>query len=137
MFLYYKLRTTFLSYYLLAIAAYIIILSGVGSANIMFISMGGNDGTAIYEMILVTPASMTFLSAALAQLKPVYIFLVDTFYTKIRADDLLGPIFNDVIDDWPAYLVRLTDFWETNLFFVNKFKGNPVRKHQEVDAKNK
>jgi len=34
-------------------------------------------------------------------------------------------------------LERLTDFWETNLFFVNKFKGNPVRKHQEVDAKNK
>jgi len=46
MFLYYKLRTTFLSYYLLAIAASIIILSGVGSANIMFISMGGNDGTS-------------------------------------------------------------------------------------------
>ena len=64
-------------------------------------------------------------------------FLVDTFYTKIRADDLLGPIFNDVIDDWPSHLERLTDFWETNLFFVNKFKGNPVRKHQEVDAKNK
>ena len=74
MFLYYKLRTTFLSYYLLAIAAYIIILSGVGSANIMFISMGGIDGTAIYEMILVTLASMAFLSAALAQLKSVYVF---------------------------------------------------------------
>ena len=70
MFLYYKLRTTFLSYYLLAIAASIIILSGVGSANIMFISMGGNDGTAIYETIV----SMAFLSAALAQLKPVYVF---------------------------------------------------------------
>ncbi len=74
MFLYYKLRTTFLSYCLLAIAASIIILSGVGSANIMFISMGGIDGTAIYEMILVTLASMAFLSAALAQLKPVYVF---------------------------------------------------------------
>ena len=74
MFLYYKLRTTFLSYYLLAIAGSIIILSGVGSANIMFISMGGNDGTAIYEMILVTLASMAFLSAALAQLKLVYVF---------------------------------------------------------------
>jgi len=40
----------------------------------MFISMGGIDGTAIYEMILVTLASMAFLSAALAQLKPVYVF---------------------------------------------------------------
>ena len=51
MFLYYKLRATFLSYPLLAIAASIIILSDVGSANSMFISMGGNDGTAILEMI--------------------------------------------------------------------------------------
>ena len=74
MFLYYKLRATFLSYYLLAIAASIIILSGVGSANIMFISMGGNEGTAILEMILVTLTSMAFLSAALTQLKPVYVF---------------------------------------------------------------
>lgn len=63
-------------------------------------------------------------------------FLVDTFYTKVRADKLLGPIFNEAIDDWPAHLERLTDFWETNLFFVNKFKGNPVRKHQEVDTNN-
>ncbi len=54
MFLYYKLRGTFLPYYLLVIAASIIILSGVGSANIMFISMGGNDGTVILEMTLVT-----------------------------------------------------------------------------------
>ena len=74
MFLYYKLRTAFLSYYLFAIAVSIIILSGDGSTNIMFISMGGNDGTAILEMILVTLSSMAFLSAALAQLKPVYIF---------------------------------------------------------------
>jgi hemoglobin len=37
-------------------------------------------------------------------------FLVDTFYTKIRADELLGPIFNEAIDDWPENLERLTDF---------------------------
>jgi len=79
MFLYYKLRATFLSYYLLAIAASIIILSGVGSANIMFISMGGNEGTAILELILVTLASMAFLSAALAQLKRVYFFILVFF----------------------------------------------------------
>ena len=74
MFLYYKLRATFLSYPLLAIAASIIILSDVGSANSMFISMGGNYGTAILEMIKLTLASMAFLSAALAQLKPIYVF---------------------------------------------------------------
>ena len=74
MFLFYKLRASFLSYYLLAIAASIIVLSVTGSINIMFINMGGNGGTAILEIILVTLASMAFLSAALAQLKPVYVF---------------------------------------------------------------
>jgi len=60
--------------------------------------------------------------------------LVDAFYIKVRKDSLLGPIFNKHISDWPAHLERLTDFWETNLFFVRKFKGNPLLKHQIVDA---
>ncbi|MEM9363449.1 MAG: group III truncated hemoglobin [Bacteroidota bacterium] len=60
--------------------------------------------------------------------------LVDTFYAKVREDDLLGPIFNKHIKDWPKHLERLTDFWETNLFFVRKFKGNPMLKHRLVDA---
>ncbi len=60
--------------------------------------------------------------------------LVHTFYAKIRDDALLGPIFNKHIKDWPQHESRLTDFWETNLFFVNKFKGNPMLKHRMVDA---
>jgi len=61
--------------------------------------------------------------------------LVDTFYAAIRQDDLLGPIFNDRIPEslWPAHLTKLTDFWETNLFAVRRFKGNPSRKHVDVD----
>lgn len=61
--------------------------------------------------------------------------LVDTFYVKIRKNDLLGPIFESHIDDWPKHLERLTDFWETNVFFNRKFKGNPLLKHQLVDEK--
>lgn len=60
--------------------------------------------------------------------------LVTTFYKKVRKDKLLGPIFNQSIQDWPEHLDRLTDFWETNLLFVKKFKGNPLQKHQLVDA---
>ena len=60
--------------------------------------------------------------------------LVTQFYKKIRKDDLLGPIFNKAIADWPIHLEHLTDFWETQLFFVSKFKGNPILKHQVVDA---
>lgn len=60
--------------------------------------------------------------------------LVDTFYKKVRSNELLSPIFESHIDDWPKHIIRLTDFWETNLFFVRKFKGNPLLKHQIVDA---
>ncbi len=59
--------------------------------------------------------------------------LVIQFYEKIRSDKLLGPIFNATIKNWPEHLKHLTDFWETQLFFVAKFKGNPLKKHVEVD----
>ena len=59
--------------------------------------------------------------------------MVSQFYTKIRKEETLGPIFNHMVRDWPAHIERLTDFWETNLLFVAKFKGNPIKVHQEVD----
>ena len=61
--------------------------------------------------------------------------LVETFYSSIREDDMLGPIFNHHIadDKWPAHLDKLTDFWESNLFGVSKFRGSPTQKHTAVD----
>jgi hemoglobin len=61
--------------------------------------------------------------------------LVRTFYSKIRKDALLGPIFNGIITDWETHLELLTDFWETNLFFKRKYFGNPMYVHIEVDKK--
>ncbi|SFT47180.1 hemoglobin [Lishizhenia tianjinensis] len=61
--------------------------------------------------------------------------LVEQFYTKVRAHKDLGPIFARHIHDheWPEHLEKLSDFWETNLFGVRKFKGNPTQKHLAVD----
>ncbi len=61
-------------------------------------------------------------------------FLVHQFYDKIRADQEIGFYFNNMITDWDAHLEKLTDFWETNLFAVRKYKGNPHEVHNEVDA---
>ncbi|MEH6765299.1 MAG: group III truncated hemoglobin [Aequorivita antarctica] len=61
--------------------------------------------------------------------------LVRTFYSKVRKDELLGPIFNGIITDWETHLELLTDFWETNLFFKRKYFGNPMHTHIEVDKK--
>ena len=62
--------------------------------------------------------------------------LVNVFYTKIRANDELGPIFNNAIKDWDTHLIHLTDFWESQLFRKNVYSGNPLKKHVEVDAAN-
>lgn len=61
--------------------------------------------------------------------------LVNKFYAKVRKDDLLGPIFNTQIpnENWKEHLIKLTDFWETNLFGIPKFKGSPSQKHVLVD----
>lgn len=60
--------------------------------------------------------------------------LVLAFYQKVRKEELLGPIFNDIITDWPEHLELLTDFWETNLFFRKVYLGDPIKKHVEVDT---
>ncbi|MCJ8291648.1 MAG: group III truncated hemoglobin [Crocinitomicaceae bacterium] len=62
--------------------------------------------------------------------------LVTSFYTRVRKDDILGPIFNFIIpkDEWSNHFEKLTDFWETALFGVPKFKGNPILAHRNVDA---
>ncbi|MCH2223762.1 MAG: group III truncated hemoglobin [Crocinitomicaceae bacterium] len=61
--------------------------------------------------------------------------LVDSFYTKVRKDELIGPFFHKMIpiEKWPSHISKLTDFWETTLLGVPKFKGNPVKAHQNMD----
>ncbi len=59
--------------------------------------------------------------------------LIHTFYDDVREDELLGPIFNSMIKDWDKHLELLTDFWETNLFFVKKYAGNPLEAHVRAD----
>ncbi len=59
--------------------------------------------------------------------------LVRRFYGKIRADQVLGPIFNSMVTDWEAHLERLTDFWESQLFLKRTYIGNPLAVHQQVD----
>lgn len=55
--------------------------------------------------------------------------LVALFYSRIRRDAELGPIFNDAIADWPAHLAKLTDFWHSVMLTSGRFKGNPMMKH--------
>jgi len=55
--------------------------------------------------------------------------LVERFYTKVRNDDLLGPIFAAKITDWPWHLTRMKDFWASVTMESGRFHGNPMLKH--------
>lgn len=62
--------------------------------------------------------------------------LIRQFYGQVREDDLLGPIFNRHLtseSEWEEHFVTLTNFWESNLFIVKNYQGNPMRAHLNVD----
>jgi hemoglobin len=61
-------------------------------------------------------------------------FLVNTFYDKIKEDEVLGPIFNGMIKDWDKHMILLTDFWSSQLFIERTYHGNPIEIHRKVDA---
>ena len=56
--------------------------------------------------------------------------LVDTFYTKVRADSLIGPIFDEAIGDgWDEHLVKIKSFWASVMLGARSYKGNPMMTH--------
>jgi hemoglobin len=59
--------------------------------------------------------------------------LVDTFYQRIQADDLLGPIFNERIQDrWPIHLEKMYRFWQTVLLEEYTYNGRPFPPHAHL-----
>ncbi|WP_407406134.1 group III truncated hemoglobin [Chryseobacterium sp.] len=60
--------------------------------------------------------------------------LVNTFYTKIIKDDLIGFFFKDVVNvDWDKHLPMMYSFWESILFGQMSYKGNPMQKHFPIN----
>nr|WP_292838803.1 group III truncated hemoglobin [Mesorhizobium sp.] len=57
--------------------------------------------------------------------------VVHGFYDKIRADDLLGPVFDRVIaaEEWPHHLAKMCDFWSSVLLRTSRYQGRPLPPH--------
>jgi hemoglobin len=56
--------------------------------------------------------------------------LVNSFYGKVQVDETIGYVFNDVAKvNWETHLPVMYSFWETVLFDVASFKGDPMVKH--------
>lgn len=59
--------------------------------------------------------------------------LVNEFYSKVRADELLADIFNSVIKDkWPIHLEKMYTFWQTVLLREHTYYGSPFVPHADL-----
>lgn len=60
--------------------------------------------------------------------------LVHAFYARVRADALLGPIFNEAIHDWDAHLDKLCAFWSSVTLMTGRYKGTPMKVHADLQG---
>ena len=61
--------------------------------------------------------------------------LIPHFYATVRADPLLGPVFNDAVGDWPEHLDKLVAFWSSVMLTSGRYKGNPMAAHIKHGAR--
>lgn len=61
------------------------------------------------------------------------ILLVNSFYDRVRENEIIGPIFNDVAAvNWETHLPKMYSFWSSLILGENSFTGNPMMKHIEL-----
>jgi hemoglobin len=59
--------------------------------------------------------------------------LVDSFYMKVREDELIGSIFSDMAGvNWDKHLPVMYSFFENMLFYTGSYTGNPMELHKHV-----
>lgn len=62
--------------------------------------------------------------------------LVNSFYNKVKVDEVLGPIFTVVIPvNWAVHLPVMYQFWENAVFYTGGYTGNPMVMHAHLHKK--
>lgn len=54
--------------------------------------------------------------------------LVDTFYSRVRQDPVLAPVFARVTD-WDEHLTKLRAFWSSVTLMSGRYHGRPMQAH--------
>jgi hemoglobin len=61
--------------------------------------------------------------------------LVNDFYTDIRSESMLQPVFDGAIGaNWEPHLERMVDFWCSVMLSSGEFKGNVFGKHMQLQG---
>lgn len=61
------------------------------------------------------------------------ILLVDTFYGKVKQNEVIGHIFSEVANvNWQNHLPMMYSFWSSILLREHSYTGNPMFKHVDL-----
>lgn len=64
--------------------------------------------------------------------------MVNSFYSQVRENELIGPIFDEVIQDrWGVHLEKMYTFWQTILFEEHTYFGSPFPPHAKLPVEAK
>ena len=63
------------------------------------------------------------------------VLLVDKFYEKVKENETIGYIFEDVAKvDWSKHLSKMYFFWGSILLGEKSYNGNPMKIHVGLSA---
>jgi hemoglobin len=61
--------------------------------------------------------------------------LVYAFYDRVRADTLLGPVFDAVLAGrWDDHLPKMVTFWSSLVLGSKSYRGNVQQAHQPIEG---
>lgn len=61
--------------------------------------------------------------------RPALMHLLRHFYADVRQHAVIGPVFERMIDDWPAHLEKIGDFWSGLTGGPPLYRGPMPHKH--------
>lgn len=56
--------------------------------------------------------------------------MVVLFYSRTQQDPLLGPIFDQIVQDWDAHYEKMTRFWSSAVLRAGTYSGRPIEAHR-------
>lgn len=96
-----------------------------------------NSGRTASNLIPYAPATEPVPDGARADIagREDILRLVEAFYTRAFADELIGHIFTDVVHmDLPRHMPIMADFWQTVLFKAGLYSRNALQIHFDIHA---
>ena len=62
--------------------------------------------------------------------------IIARFYDAMLKDNIVGFIFTDIVKiNLEHHLPIIVDFWADSLFKENRYQGNPLKKHLDINEK--